>query len=131
MSSVLTKPICDNDNESGKEAQEIYQEEAAPAEPRELEWRLAYSGSETSTEIRDLAPATQYQLRIAASNSAGLSDYSCNVSMVTPAAAPAPPRGQGQWARLGRLRAPRAPAAGRPTLRPCASLAARAPAGAL
>ena len=59
-----TKPICDK--ESGKEAvhaQEVSQETgAAPAEPRELEWRLAYAGSETSTEIRDLSPATQYQV---------------------------------------------------------------------
>ena len=58
----LTKPICDK--ESGKEAhaQEVTEETGAPAEPRELVWRLAYSGAETSTEIRDLSPATQYQV---------------------------------------------------------------------
>ena len=59
----LTKPICDK--ESGKEAahaQEVTEEPGAPAEPRELVWRLAYSGAETSTEIRDLSPATQYQV---------------------------------------------------------------------
>ena len=56
-----TKPICDN--ESGKESAVVAKEpEAAPVEAKELEWRLAYSGAETSTEIRDLAPATQYQV---------------------------------------------------------------------
>ena len=61
--ATLTKPICDK--ESGKEAhaQEVTEETgAAPAEPRELVWRLAYAGAETSTEIRDLSPATQYQV---------------------------------------------------------------------
>ena len=59
---VKTKPICDN--ESGKESAAVVKQEpeAAPVEAKELEWRLAYSGPETSTEIRDLAPATQYQV---------------------------------------------------------------------
>ena len=59
-----TKPICDN--ESGKESAAVVKQEpeAAPVEAKELEWRLAYSGAETSTEIRDLAPATQYQVMI-------------------------------------------------------------------
>ena len=59
---IKTKPICDK--ESGKEMSQgagAAPEEAK--EPKELEWRLAYAGSETSTEIRHLAPATQYQVR--------------------------------------------------------------------
>ena len=63
---IKTKLICDK--ESGKgELQEMTQEAgdtpAEPKEPKELEWRLAYAGSETSTEVRHLAPATQYQVR--------------------------------------------------------------------
>ena len=62
---IKTKSICDK--ESGKRAQEEMSQEAGAApeeakEPKELEWRLAYAGSETSTEIRHLAPATQYQV---------------------------------------------------------------------
>merc|ERR1719495_1735117 len=56
---------------------------------KELTWRLAYSGQDTSTSIRDLVPSCQYQLRVCAINSAGVSDYSCNVSMEMPASAPA------------------------------------------
>ena len=60
---IKTKLICDK--ESGKgELQEMTQEAPAePKEPKELEWRLAYAGSESSTEVRHLAPATQYQVR--------------------------------------------------------------------
>ena len=63
---IKTKLICDK--ESGKgELQEMTLEAvdtpAEPKEPKELEWRLAYAGSETSTEVRHLAPATQYQVR--------------------------------------------------------------------
>ena len=65
--------------------------EEPPPEPKELVWRLVYSGAESSTEIRDLVPALQYQLRVCALNSAGASNYSCNVSMEMPASAPAMP----------------------------------------
>jgi len=82
--------ICDNKEESSEEAGDSSFDEPPP-EPKELEWQLAYSGPENSTEIRDLNPATQYQLRVCAINSAGASAYSCNVSMVTPASAPAVP----------------------------------------
>ena len=59
---IKTKPICDK--ESGKElSQEAGAAPEEVKEPKELEWRLAYAGSETSTEIRHLAPATQYQVR--------------------------------------------------------------------
>ena len=58
---IKTKPICDK--ESGKEmSQEAGAAPEEAKEPKELEWRLAYAGSETSTEIRHLAPATQYQV---------------------------------------------------------------------
>jgi len=60
-------------------------------EPVELEWRMAYQGPSLSTELKTLRPATRYQLRLSAVNSAGCSDTSCNVSMVTPATVPAPP----------------------------------------
>ena len=61
-------------------------------EPVELEWRMAYQGPSLSTELKTLRPSTRYQLRLSAVNSAGCSDTSCNVSMVTPATAPAPPQ---------------------------------------
>ena len=59
-----TKPICD------KEPVEEFERETGAAsapeleEPRELEWMLAYTGAEaeTSTEIRDVISATQYQV---------------------------------------------------------------------
>jgi len=82
--------ICDTREESAEEAGDSSFDEPPP-EPKELEWQLAYSGPENSTEIKDLNPATQYQLRVCAINSAGASAYSCNVSMVTPASAPAVP----------------------------------------
>ena len=72
------------------------QEEPAPAAapaPAELVWQLAYGGADTTCELRDLVPATQYQLRLAALNSAGSSQYSAVVELVTPASSPAPPSG--------------------------------------
>ena len=89
--SVENNPVCDTKHESCEEAGDSSFDEPPP-EPKELEWRLAYSGPDNSTDIRGLVPATQYQLRVAALNSAGCSAYSCNVSMVTPASAPAQPR---------------------------------------
>jgi predicted phage tail protein len=63
----------------------------APAEPlRELEWRQAYSGPDRATDVRDLTPATQYQLRVCAINAAGASPYSGIVSVETPACVPSP-----------------------------------------
>merc|ERR1719228_2377776 len=82
--------ICDTKEESAEEAGDSSFDEPPP-EPKELEWQLAYSGPDNSTEIKELNPATQYQLRVCAINSAGASAYSCNVSMVTPASAPAVP----------------------------------------
>ena len=81
------KTICDNPASS-----------VSPPVPetvpgyKELVWQLAYSGPTTQTELVSLVPATQYQLRLCAINSAGVSPFSCNVSMVTPASAPACPR---------------------------------------
>ena len=82
--------ICDTKEEAVDEAADSSFEEPPP-EPKELVWKLAYSGADNSTEIRDIRPATQYLIRVCAINSAGASAYSCNVSMVTPASAPAVP----------------------------------------
>ena len=41
--------------------------------------------------FQDLNPATQYQIRVCAINSAGCSPYSCNVSMETPSTPPSAP----------------------------------------
>jgi hypothetical protein len=79
--------ICDR----AEEAVEDSSVEEAAAEPPELEWRVAYQGPALSTELKTLRPATQYQLRLSAVNSAGCSDTSCNVSMETPASPPAAP----------------------------------------
>merc|ERR1719419_2216300 len=46
-------------------------EEDSKDASKELVWRLAYSGQDTSTHIRDLVPSSQYQLRVCAINSAG------------------------------------------------------------
>ena len=80
--------ICDTIEKSGS-IEELSFEEPAPLV--ELEWRVAYQGPAISTELKTLRPATQYQLRLSAINSAGCSDTSCNVSMVTPASTPATP----------------------------------------
>jgi len=82
--------ICDTKEEAVEEAADSSFDEPPP-EPKELVWKLAYSGPDNSTEIRDIRPATQYLIRVCAINSAGASAYSCNVSMVTPASAPAAP----------------------------------------
>ena len=81
----VEKTICDNQGSSVSPVLD-----AAPGY-KELTWQLAYSGPENQTEMVDLVPATQYQLRVCAINSAGVSPYSCNVSMVTPASPPACP----------------------------------------
>jgi hypothetical protein len=69
--------------------------DAPPAESeyaeREAVWEMAYSGPARNTELRDLTPATQYQLRVCAINSAGASPYSCNVVVSTPASTPTAP----------------------------------------
>lgn len=77
-------PNCDTVEEN---AEESSVEE--PQEPVELKWHIAYQGPATCTDLKTLQPATQYQLRLSAINSAGCSDHSCNVSMVTPASPPA------------------------------------------
>jgi len=56
----------------------------------ELEWRLAYSGPDRATELRDLTPATQYQLRVCAINAAGASPYSGLAAVDTPPCVPGP-----------------------------------------
>jgi len=65
--------------------------EAEVEREREVEWRLVYSGEDRSVDIKDLLPATQYQFKVCAMNSAGVSQYSYLSSVVTPAWPPAPP----------------------------------------
>lgn len=60
-------------------------------EEKEIVWEVAYSGPGCTNEIKSLIPATQYQLRVCAINSAGPSSYSCNVVMMTPPSPPAAP----------------------------------------
>lgn len=88
----VSSGICDNKDESVVNLSEG-EVEQQPIEVKELEWRLAYSGGDTSTELRDLYPASQYNLRVCAINSAGASPFSSSVSMLTPASAPAAPIG--------------------------------------
>lgn len=90
IETTVENKVCDTKEESIEEPGDSSFEEPPP-EPKELVWKLAYSGSDNSTEIRDISPATQYQIRVCAINSAGASAYSCNVSMVTPASTPAVP----------------------------------------
>ena len=84
------KTICDNQGPS--ESPPVCQTQQSLPAYKELVWQLAYSGPATQTELVSLVAATQYQLRLCAVNSAGVSPFSCNVSMVTPASAPACPR---------------------------------------
>ena len=56
----------------------------------ELEWRPAYSGPDRATDMRDLTPATQYQLRVCAINAAGASPFSGSVAVEMPACVPGP-----------------------------------------
>ena len=81
--------ICDNAIVDVEDDEEGDDQSVAPVE---LVWVLAYAGSANTTQLTRLTPATQYQLRLAAVNAAGVSDYSCNVSMTMPASAPAQPR---------------------------------------
>jgi len=90
IETTVENKVCDTKEESIEEPGDSSFEEPPP-EPKELVWKLAYSGSDNSTEIKDISPATQYQIRVCAINSAGASAYSCNVSMVTPASTPAVP----------------------------------------
>jgi hypothetical protein len=61
-----------------------------PQPEPELEWRLAYSGPDRATEVRDLHPAAAYRLRVCAINAAGASPFSGCAALVTPPCAPGP-----------------------------------------
>ncbi|KAG7174397.1 Fibronectin type-III domain-containing protein 3a-like [Homarus americanus] len=56
----------------------------------ELTFNSAYTGSSTTTEVRNLAPATTYAFRVCCSNSAGVGPWSSHATVTTPAAPPAP-----------------------------------------
>ena len=90
---LLLPANCDSKPE-GEEQEEAAveggpEDTAAELQP-ELEWRLAYSGPDRATDVRDLSPATQYHLRVCAINAAGASPYSGNVTLETPASVPGP-----------------------------------------
>merc|ERR1712106_1115134 len=67
------------------------------SEPKELQWKVTYSGQDHSTELKDLHPATEYQFRVSAINSSGASPSSPAVTMLTPASVPASPHGLHLW----------------------------------
>ncbi|XP_071530089.1 fibronectin type-III domain-containing protein 3A-like isoform X6 [Panulirus ornatus] len=56
----------------------------------DLTFNSAYTGSSTTTEVRNLAPATTYAFRVCCSNSAGVGPWSSHATVTTPAAPPAP-----------------------------------------
>ncbi|KAK7020755.1 Fibronectin type 3 domain [Halocaridina rubra] len=56
----------------------------------ELTFTTAYTGSASTTEVRNLAPATTYAFRVSCSNSAGGGPWSSHSTVTTPAAPPAP-----------------------------------------
>ncbi|KAK8391573.1 hypothetical protein O3P69_017245 [Scylla paramamosain] len=56
----------------------------------DLTFTSAYTGSATTTEVRNLSPATTYAFRVCCSNSAGVSAWSSPATVTTPAAPPAP-----------------------------------------
>lgn len=56
----------------------------------DLTFTGAYTGSATTTEVRNLSPATTYAFRVCCSNSAGVSAWSSLATVTTPAAPPAP-----------------------------------------
>ena len=53
-----------------------------------VEWKSAYAGSATHFELRSLVPAATYSLRVCALNSAGKSEWSNEVAVITPPATP-------------------------------------------
>ncbi|XP_050695268.1 fibronectin type-III domain-containing protein 3A-like isoform X4 [Eriocheir sinensis] len=56
----------------------------------DLTFTSAYTGSATTTEVRNLSPATTYAFKVCCSNSAGVSAWSSPATVTTPAAPPAP-----------------------------------------
>lgn len=56
----------------------------------DLTFTSAYTGSATTTEVRNLSPATTYAFRVCCNNSAGVSAWSSPATVTTPAAPPAP-----------------------------------------
>ncbi|XP_066978126.1 fibronectin type-III domain-containing protein 3a isoform X2 [Macrobrachium rosenbergii] len=56
----------------------------------ELTFTNAYTGSATTTEVRNLAPATTYAFRVSCSNSVGTGPWSTHAMVTTPAAPPSP-----------------------------------------
>jgi hypothetical protein len=38
--------------------------EMSPAAPRQLDWKLVYSGQERQVDVKDMTPATQYQFKV-------------------------------------------------------------------
>ena len=53
-----------------------------------VEWKSAYVGSATNYELHSLVPAATYSLRLCALNSAGKSEWSSEVAVITPPTTP-------------------------------------------
>ena len=68
------------------------QEEPLPLvfeeECENVEWKSAYAGGATHFELHALVPAATYSLRLCALNSAGKSEWSSEVAVITPPATP-------------------------------------------
>ena len=68
------------------------QEEPLPLvfeeECENVEWKSAYAGGATHFELHALVPAATYSLRVCALNSAGKSEWSSEVAVITPPATP-------------------------------------------
>ncbi|XP_068242077.1 fibronectin type-III domain-containing protein 3A-like isoform X2 [Palaemon carinicauda] len=56
----------------------------------ELTFTNAYTGSATTTEVRNLAPATTYAFRVSCNNNVGTGPWSTHATVTTPAAPPSP-----------------------------------------
>jgi len=81
---------CDEDRLADEEEDKepkVYLEDVE-GEP---EWSQAYRGSATQCELRALQPACLYRFRLAATNSAGVSEWSEFAEAFTPSAPPASP----------------------------------------
>jgi hypothetical protein len=81
-------PPANCDTKLEDEAAEAARPVDSEPQQRQLEWQLAYSGPDRATDLRDLNPAAQYQLRVCAINAAGASPFSGSVVVETPASVP-------------------------------------------
>jgi len=99
---VEVEEVYEDESEEEQEPEPEVKEQLKPCDTKEevvyepellseLVWRQVYAGPDRSTDVKELLPATQYQLRVSANNSAGCSPYSCTVSLETPCTTPAQP----------------------------------------